>query len=456
MSVPRFVLLALILSPAAPAYGQMIEQPLRETRGLFAAPRPAADPNRTTQHLTLSGSALAGYDDNVMPEGATGTPAAARTQGGYTGYGDLGLRYWRGKPRQSFSLEGFGYVMSYSGVGIDPEPGGSARIGAVAPLGRSNDLELRQEVRSDPFLSFGAFGSLRPDIDLGGGPDANPANGLFAQRSWASDTSASANWQWSPRTTMTTGYNYTHREFLDERGFNNRTHIARAAFSHSFSRATAMNASYQYNHSLSLQDDGFEYPFATHALEGGTRYEKRLSPTRRVEFSAGGGATRIESTGATTGVQFAAWGPSGYANTRADIGRTWAISAAYRRAVTLLDGISPEPFMADSVLLRAGGLTGDRVELLFSAGYSNGAEQAGAGQDRRFETYTFTAQTRIAIARAWALVVNYHRNEYRLSGYPPPPLGPDPNYDRNVIRVGMTFRFMPHEPRVERPARTGS
>ena len=130
--------------------------------------------------------------------------------------------------------------------------------------------------------------------------------------------------------------------------------------------------------------------------------------------------------------------------------------AAYRRAVTLLDGITPEPFLADSVLMRTSGMASERVELLFSAGYSNGAQQSGVAQIGRFETYTFTAQGRIALARAWALVVNYHRNEYRLSGLPPPPLGPDPDYSRGVIRVGMTFWFRPHEPRIERPARTGS
>jgi hypothetical protein len=456
MSVARFVLLAVVLSPAVPAYGQMLEQPLRETRGIFAAPRSAADPTHTTQHLTLSGTVLAGYDDNVMPEGARRTPGTTEAQGGYTGFADLGLRYWRGRPRQSFTLEGFGHVMSYSNIGVDPQPGGNVRISALAPLGRSNSLELRQEVRSDPFLAFGAFGSLGPDIDVGAGPDANPANGLFAQRSWASDTSASANWQWSPRTTLSTGYQYVQREFVDAGGFDNRSHIARAAFSHSLSRTGAFTTSYQYNDSLSLRDNGLKFPFTTHALEGGARYEKRLSPTRRLEFAAGGGATHVESTGAVTGLQFTAWAPSGYASTRADIGRTWALSAAYRRAVTLLDGISPEPFLADSVLLRTGGLVSERVELLFSTGYSNGAEQSGVAQTGRFETYTLTAQARIALARAWAVVVNYHRNDYRLSGFPPPPLGPDPAYSRGVIRVGMTFWYRPHEPRIERPARTGS
>jgi hypothetical protein len=455
-ALPRFVLLVLVLSPAVPVYGQLLEQPVREARGIFAAPLPVTDPTRTTQHVTLSGSALAGYDDSLMPEGAIQTSSTTEVQGGYTGFADLGLRYWRGRSRRWFSLEGFGYLMSYSNIGIDPQAGGNVRIAAFAPIGQSNSVELRQEVRSDPFLSFGAFGSLRPDIDVGAGPDANPANGLFAQRSWASDTTASANWQLSRRTTMSAGYEYVQREFVDERGFDNRAHIARTSFAHGFSRTGAITGSYQYYDSLSLQARDVEWPFVTHAFEAGANYQKGLSPTRRLEFAGGAGATRLESTSGVTGIQVAAWAPSGYFSARGDIGRTWAVSAAYRRAATLLDGLTPEPFLADSVLVRSGGLVSDRVELLFSAGYSNGAEQSGLVQNGRFETFTLAAQARVALARAWAVVVNYHRNEYRLFGYPPPPLGPDPDYGRGVIRIGMTFWYRPHEPRIERPARTGS
>jgi hypothetical protein len=444
IGIPTVVLSA----SAAPSVAQGLEQPLRSS--------PAQDPNRTTQLLTLSASALGGYDD-PLPEDAIARSLDPGPSG-YTGFADVGLRYWRGRPARSFSLDGSGYLSSYSDLSIDSPLGGQVLLTGVTTLGRSNRLEITQFFRTDPYVAFGAFGPLRPDLGPGVGPDANPANGLSPERSWGSSTSASLDWPWTSRTTFTTGYDYFRHEYVGDAGFDNRTHAARLALLRSLTRTVAARATYRYADALVVEPArNASWPTLEHTGELGLEYTRALSPTRHVEFSAGAGATHVETVSRFGSRQLMYWNPSGHASARADVGRTWAVSAAYRRGLTFLDGLSPESFFADVVLLRAEGALNRRVELMFSSGYSNGKQQQQQAQllSGRYETFTLSAQARVTIARPWALIVNYNRNDHRLFGFAAPPLGPPSRYGRNGIRVGITYSFTTLTARAERPRASG-
>lgn len=446
LSFGGIVTIALAVS-VVPCGAQALEQPLRSA--------PLRDPDQTSQQLTLTVSALGGYDDHLNAGGGIPLRSLDTVEGGYTGYGDVTVLYGRGRKARSFSLDGTAYFLSYSSLTIDSPVGGQIRFDGDATFGRSNRIEVVQQVRTDPYVAFGAFGPLAQDLGPGVGPDANPVNGLTPNRSWGSFSSASVDWRWTPRMMLATEYVFHRNEYIGDAGFDNRAHTARLGFERSLSRNTTFTASYRYADTLLVEPARNEnLPVTEQTSEAGFDYEKPLSRTRRIEFSAGAGATHVDTVSRFGNQALEFWTPSGYASVRADIGRTWAVSAAYRRGLTFLDAFTPEFFFADVVLLRGEGMVGRRLELAFSAGYSDGAQPAGLLTER-YDTFALTAEAGIVIARPWTVTVTYNRSDYRLFGSPVQPESPDSRYDRNAIRVGMTYSFTRSSSRTERPGRPG-
>ncbi len=448
-SFAGIVTIALTVS-VVPCGAQGLEQPLRST--------PPRDPDQTTYQLTLTASALGGYDDHLTGAGGLTLQSFETAQSGYTGFGQVALRYRRGREARSFFLEGSSYLLSYSSLSIDSPVGGQVLAGGDTTFGRSNRIEVVQHVSTDPYVAFGAFGPLGQDLGPGVGPDANPVNGLTPNRSWGSLSSVSVDWRWTPRTTFSTEYEYRRSEYMGEVGFDNRAHRARLALDRSLTRNTALTVSYRYTDTLLVEPVRSEnLPVTEQTGEIGFAYDKPLSPTRRMEFSAGAGATHVGTVSRFGGQALDYWTPSGYASLRADIGRTWAISADYRRGLTFLDGITPEFFMADAVLLRTEGMLNSHVGLGFSAGYSNGAQPTGL-TNQRYDTFTLAAEARLVIADPWSVVVSYNRSDYFLSGFSVPREGAS-RYDQNAIRVGMAYSVTLASSRTgrqPRPGRTGN
>lgn len=440
------VLTAVLGASLTDALAQGLDLPLRSV--------PLSDSTQTSQHLTLTARALGGYDNHLAPEGTLlAAPVSEEIEGGYTGFADIGLRYRRGREAKFFSVDAAGYYLSYSNQSIDTPVGAHIRARGATTIGRSTNLEVAQYASADPYVAFGAFGPLRQDLDVGTGPDANPVNGLTAQRSWATDTSAVLSWQATQRATVSANYNYIRHEFVGGSGFDNTTHAAELTFDQALNRNVSARGSYRFSDSrVANRLLNGDRPIVDNTAEAGFRYSKQRSRTRRVDLEAGAGATHIRTVGDIDLRQLEFWAPSGHASARADLGRTWAAQASYRRGVTVLDGISPEAFLADAVLLRAEGTLGRRVELIFSTGYSTGAQQVGLVTGR-YDTYTAAAQARIVLARTWAAVIDYNRSDYQLSGFPAPPLGPVPEFDRNAVRIGLTYSHTLLSPRIERPTR---
>jgi hypothetical protein len=439
--------IALVVSAATGA-AQVLEQPLRSA--------PPRESDRTTQQLNLTVNASGGYDDNLGAENAFSSQSLDTTEGSYIGLGGLAVQYSRGRRARSFTLEGSSYLLSYSNLNVNSPVGGQVRFGGETSVGRSAKIEFVQQVRSDPYVSFGGFGPLDQDLGPGTGPDANPVNGLAPNRSWGAFTSASFDWRWTPRMMLSTGYDYSRSEYTGGgAGFNNRTHVAHVAFNRFLTRTTALGASYRFADTMVVEPLlGQGLPVHEQTVQAFFSYEKALSRTRRMEVNAGAGATHIETVSRFGRQPFEYWAPSGHASLRTDIGRTWAVSATYRRGVTFLDGITPEFFFADAALLRAEGRLARRVDLAFSAGYSNGAQPVGQVSGR-YDTFTLAAEAQFLVADPWGVTVSYNHNNYQLYGFPPPPLGPVPQFERNAIRVGLTYSFTLSSARRERPTRPG-
>jgi hypothetical protein len=132
------------------------------------------------------------------------------------------------------------------------------------------------------------------------------------------------------------------------------------------------------------------------------------------------------------------WTPSGHGTFRLGFGRSWSIAADYRRAVTVLQGVTVESFNTDAVVVETEGALSRRLDLSVSVAYSNGRTGAGDSASR-FASYGGLSQLRYAIARCCAATVNYDYYYYSLQDVAGVPSGVPPQYDRNSVLVGFTL-----------------
>ena len=449
----------LVCLHASQAIAQVIERPERPIAGLFGGGRPP-DPARARHDLTLTVNTLGGYDDNPSPTESGGVDAFTPREPGYMGFGETALVYRRGKQSQSFEIGGRGFVNAFRNVGLTPGFGGDLHADLRAPLGRRHQLGLSASGRTDPFYTLGAFAPLRGDGGAGGDgddvessvlPDANPVNGFSIRRSLTGDAAVSLTSRWTPRNTMSADYQYHMSDFRDNIG-DGHTHAASLGYTRSIGRRSGLSAKYRASDSEFLDQDGLVRPNRTQTADLGYQHEREVSRTRRLAFGFGAGATYVDTVSSVLRERLDYVMPSGYANTRVDVARTWSISANYRRAVSVLEGLTAESFITDTGLVRVGGFLGSRSELALSAAYSTGAAVV-TESTAKFDSYTGTAQLRVMLTRWWAAVVSQNVYAYRLHEFGELPKGMLDRLDRNATRVGMTLNLPLYGGYISRRAR---
>jgi hypothetical protein len=129
---------------------------------------------------------------------------------------------------------------------------------------------------------------------------------------------------------------------------------------------------------------------------------------------------------------------SGQASIAYDFARLWKVSAIYRRGVDYVAGFSA-PISADRVSTSLSGLLSRRVDILASAGYSNG-ESALNLQGPAFDTYTGDVRLRYALTRKFAVYVEYLYYFYDSRGGTPIAPGISSGLERKSVRTGLTLR----------------
>ncbi len=429
------VLLCLAVLSATASEAQVIQAP---PRVLQRQP----DSDRLRQELTLEMDLLGGFDDNLSPEGQGGVFEFLPRPSGYTGFAATRIRYWIGRPERSIEVRGGGFVNAFRNIGLTPSYGGELELQGRTELGRRTEVNVGQNVRSAPFFALGAFNSLQPAVADAGAevPDSSPMNAFSKIRSLALDTSASLRRRWTRRTTMDLSYNFNERTYEDGPAFDSRRHVGSLSYDRSIGRSSGLEASYRYSDFTSIDAEG-NRPIEDHTLELGVRYGRDVSRRRRVEISGGAGAVYTATIDALTRQPRRFWGPSGYATARIDLARTWTLAADYRRAVSVLQGLTAQAFFTHAGSVRLGGLLTDRMDLAFAGLYSNG--QAGGARDGpepgRFETYAVTSQFRVLVTRWWSAVVSYSHYRYRLNSVASRTLGISPT-SRNAVNVGFTVQ----------------
>jgi hypothetical protein len=431
------VLAALVVcATSVDAAAQITQRPTRPYRGLFGG-GPAPDPSRSRSEATFSGSLMVGYDTWLSPGGQPTGPTQER-QSGSTVTGDAALSYFRGRTQRSVSLDARAETSGYSGIGAGPTVGGAVTVRAVTNLGRLTELRVAQDFGYEPTLVLGGLGPTDLDVDATVAPPADVTSGYLEQRSWSSNSSISLARRWTPRQTTHAGAGYSRFAYLDEFGYDTRTRLANLTHSWSFSRTSSIEALYSFTDSDLDAVDALATPLTDQNIEVSFGYNRRLSPTRQLTITAGGGATHVSTLNALDRSDLTYWMPSGSGSVSLDVGRSWSIAGHYSRGADVLQGVSLTSFATDSASASVSGLLNSRIETSLSASYSNG-RSGGAGTSGRFENYSGSLQLRYAISRCCATAVIYDYYFYDFRDVVDLPSHFSSNFDRQAIRVGITI-----------------
>jgi hypothetical protein len=421
---------------AADAAAQAVQRPSRPSRGLFGGTAPT-NPDRTRQELTFTGNVFGGFEDFVTPGTQVGDVVTPPSNGSaYSGSFNTSLRYWRGRPVRSFSVNARTTSSIYSLADIAPTFGADLDLSLNSQIGRKNDIAVTQLLSYEPALPLSTFGPLTqtmPPADLPG----STGGALIDQQSWSSSSAMNAQRRLTTRQTLSGTFTYLSRRFLNDLGYDSDTRTADASYSWNLTRTAAIDTSYRYSRSSVEDPNGAPIPVKDQTIDGGLSYSRRLSPTRQIHFSGGGGATYVQTQEPLSLAPQEYWTPSGHGAVRVDLGRTWAVGIDYRRALSVLPGITLQSFASDGASVRANGQFGRRIEAVLSAGFSNG--RAGYGeQPARYESYSGNAQLHFAFSRCCATTLNYDYYYYNLHQVVTVPTGIPNQYDRNSLRVGLS------------------
>jgi hypothetical protein len=416
-------------------WAQVIERAPRTVPGLFGGRPPSPDPERTHQELALDASVLGGYDDNFTPGG--GEPSQLLLTGRSTAstYADAALRYWRGRAARSIEIEGRGYTTWYDVQSHGSSLGAGLRMVGSSTLGRHDRIEVADALGYDPLLTLGGFGVLRQDLGIDPVPGTSALQGLTNIRTLNNSLTTSLRHQWGQRSNTSIGYSFGLQNYLDPGGLDTQTQTANVMHEQQISRRVSLRGTYVRSNSNYTSASGDVRPNDNDSVDGGVSYDKPLSRTRHLTFSVTAGAIHVATVSTATEKPISYWMPSGSGTARIDIGRTWGLSANYRRGVTVLESVSFESFSTDSAMVRTGGQLGRHVDLAVSGAFSNGrsGESTSSGT---YQTFVATTQARVLVGRCCATVLHYSRYDYRLhnvevaAGFPT-------QFDRNAIRVGF-------------------
>jgi len=421
-----FIVSGLAISSA---YAQQIEAPPRAS-GITRGERPL-DVQRNRQEVTVQANVLAGYDDDVSPDGST-APVGPRPSG-YTGAGSGRLRYFVGRDRKSLEVNTRGLVNSYDTIGTS-YGGGVDAIGQTH-IGRT-DITTLQGIHSSPFFALGLFGALHDELGAEN-PDTNPSNGITESRMLSIDSIARVNRQWTRDFSTDVGFAFNKQTFSRGNSFDSRTNGASLGVQRAFDRDNSIRASYRYSDGVHTEATGRELPETDQTIDLGWEHHRNVTRARQVVISVGAGAVYVDTLNSETRAPFTYWTPSGRGSLQYDLGGTWSVAGEYRRGLSVLNGVIPTSFISHTASLRTGGRLGDRVETAYVLGYGNG--QAGDNDSTSYDGYTGTAQVRVRLFSGLSWISNINRYQYQLSEGASAILGVQRRLHRNAFWTGFTW-----------------
>ena len=438
MSRSSLILAAVALATwSGVAEAQITSRAPRGFRGIFGTRQPT-DPLRPHSDLVFSLNATGGVDDNVGGGESVGPPIVGSNNGrGSTSQVDLSLDYRRGTATKSFGLATWGSFSNYYGGTTLP----NSRSAGVSITGQT-DVTRRMGVGGGAHLNYRS--QLPLDLPLVVGevdPVPTPAGltGLYDAGSWLVSFDGNAERRWTRRSSTRLNYTFATTEFIEGRDGDLRSHQLQATHRRLFSRTGSIDATYQFSEArIGIGDGDPGRPRTEHRAHGGFTVSRRLSTTRSLDFSVHGGALYVDATAGGTDTDYQLWTPFAQASIRAGVFGQWAIETSYERSTQTIPGFAqPETYITDTVSTSFGGVIGRRMDLVFSGSFATGDVGVEASRSE-YVTSGAAAQFRVSIVRNLAAVLGYSYYRYRFTDTVLP-VGLPSEFDRNAIRVGLTY-----------------
>jgi hypothetical protein len=410
----------------SPASGQVIQPPPRS-----AVAQPTVDPRRTQQVLTVTFDALGGYDDNVAPDGGVApSDPTAPVRPSTTGTIGADARYRLSKGRSDLEVLTHAQMDSFRNIGVRPLIGGTANVRASTRLGRGFTLQGQANTEYHPTFTFSGFegasisaGGLAPDV----------TTGALEIRSVIFSVSGELARQWSPLQRSVATVSRARSDYSGLGGVDSRFTTFGVDHSWTLARALALRGAYQQSHSLSLEP--FNLPLDSYYVSGGVQLTKRVSRTRRLELSVRPGMMHVRTRSAIDARPIDYIAPSGTVGVRTDLGRTWAVSGDWQREVTLVEELTAQSFLTDSISTWVGGEVGRRLVVSALTSYAHGAPHQG--ETGSYEMLRATLQVQHFVARCCAVVGSYSYGRYTLQDVSAVPDGLPHQFERNALRGGV-------------------
>lgn len=277
-------------------------------------------------------------------------------------------------------------------------------------------------------------------------PAAPAAYALNDMKSSSYGTTVVVGRQIARRTSLSANVDRQHTDMLaapPERNVLDMYSVG-ARMQQGLARSTTMTAGYLYRIG-SLDQRGptgaIDTKLSEHAIEFGLDHRRRLSASRTLSLGLGLGGSAMDVPGVVTlnSTQQSYSRVWAQANVAYDFARGWQAHAGYRQGVDYVVALS-KPVAAKSVSASVTGQMTRRLDVSTSAGYSSG-ETAVTALGSAFDTYTGDARFRVAVARSFAVYVEYLYYFYDSRGTLPLVPGLPGQLERNTVRVGFMLRI---------------
>ena len=409
--------------PADPQQPPVVA-PRRPPRGLFGGDEARSGAPGLTANVSLFG----GHDDNVVA-GQQGSGINRQSVDGNYGSVLGELMYTAVRRRATFFADGSSELRYFDTDRDFQQMSHRGSANVVLPVGRRNELSLRQGIRYSPYYQLDVSPSLPsfsdPEVPQDRPVDVNQS--LEAIQSVRLDSDVSFN-QPVGRGSMRYLYGFRTARFDDET-MDSTAQDASARYSRRVSRYATMRLGYGYQtvtHPTTHRGD-----LSLHNIDVGLGYSRPLSFSRRttVGFSTGTGIARTATT-----VRYRLIAD---ADAHHEIGRTWLLRAAYRQGLQVVE-LYPEPLFGYTVRGSLIGLLGTRSDVSIDVASSSGSFDS-ARESGGYGAYHGSARFRRALTRTLAAYVEYSYYQYTVADGPTlTPFASQP-FERHGIRVGLTL-----------------
>lgn len=396
--------------------------------------------------LALTIDLNSGYDDIVLPASEASVDEFVPLQSGYASTAAAGLRYQVGTVARHVLGLGSGSISQQqiaSGLPSYRLVQGQGSLEAATNVGRRSGVSVAVGTSYEPTYLFGAFDSLGQNVpeqnplEPTTTPTADPTFTLTAQRWLASRAGGRAHHNWTSRQRMNLGYEGTWVRPVSGLGFESQSYSTSLDHTWRPKPTTGVDFSYRYQRNAQTFEVGAEQLFSTHTAETRLRYERRLSPRRSASFMVGGGLVKIGAAGSSDRGPLQFYSPTISGAIRVGLVSAWGVSLSVRRDVTVLYGLSAEPFESDAATLGVDGSVKRRLWMGVTGGYTQGRNRLARAGD--YEQRMLNAQLRYAFGAHVGVVVLYSYSKHELRNVAVAPSGFPAEFGRNSVRVGLTM-----------------